>query len=126
MNNEEYFENLTLEEAIAEFNKWSKQATEAPWYVGDEVVDDYDCKYYAVGPYDMSEKPDKQPYEDTIAEFWDAEHDAKANAYAVAYAMFLVPKLIARIRELERGSSAELSKEVTQAIETLFKWRSGK
>lgn len=125
MNNEEYYDNLTLEEAIAEFNKWNKRATRAPWYVGDPVEDEYECTYYAIGPYDMSDKVDKQPYEDTIAEFWDGDQDGEANAYAAAYAMFLVPKLIARIRELERGSSAELSKEVTQAIDTLFKWRKG-
>jgi len=122
MNTYEYYENLTLEEAISEFNKWSQRATRAPWYVGDPVEDEYDCKFYSVGPYDMSDKVEKQPYEDTIAEFWDENHDGEANAYAAAYAMFLVPKLIARIRELERGSSAELSKEVTQAIDTLFKW----
>lgn len=125
MNNEEYYENLTLEEAIVEFNKWNQKATEAPWYVGDEVEDEYGCKYHCVGPYDMSDKIEKQPYEETIAEFWDAEHNAKANAYAVAYAMFLVPKLIERVRELELKTTTELSDEVTNAIEALFKWRKG-
>ena len=125
MNTEEYYENLTLEEAIAEFNKWSKRACPGPWFIGDAVEDDYDQQYYAVGPYDMSGKADKQPYEDTIAEFWCGNQDGEANAYAASLAMFLVPLLIARVRELERGSSAELSAEVTQAIDTLFKWRKG-
>lgn len=125
MNNEEYFDNLTLEEAINEFNKWSKRATGAPWYVGDAIEDEYDCKFYAVGPYDMSDKVEKQPYENTIAEFWDGDQDGEANAYAVAYAMFLVPKLIERVRELELKTTTELSDEVTNAIEALFKWRKG-
>ena len=125
INSEEYYENLTLEEAIAEFNKWSKRAIEAPWYIGDDYEDEWDNKITPIGPYDMSESPVKNPYESTLAEFWSGNYDGRANAFAAAYAMLLVPMLIDRVRELERGSSVELSAEVTSAIETLFKWRKG-
>jgi hypothetical protein len=37
--------------------------------------------------------------------------------------MFLVPKLIERVRELELKSSTGLSEDVNNAIDALLKWK---
>ena len=116
----DFFDNLTLEEAIVEFNRWSRVASKTPWYVGDKFINECGDEEYSIGP------TEDKSYEATIADFLGTEHNSEANAHAVIYAMFLVPKLIKRIHELESIISAEMPDEVTQAIMTIQKWKNEK
>lgn len=116
----EFFDDLTLEETIAEFNRWNRAATKTPWYVGDKFINECGYEEYSIGPVG------DESYEAIIAEFLGTEHNSEANAHAVIYAMFLVPKLIQRIHELESIISAEMPSEVAQAVMTIQKWRNQK
>lgn len=125
MFGEEYYEDLDLDldKAIADFEEVSLTATPAPWYIGD-LYEGYDGGLYcAIGPDDMSDKEDKHPYEATIADFHGTSHDAVQNAKLAALAVYLVPLLIKRVKELEK-ESAKLPKEVVDAVEVLKNWRS--
>ena len=101
-----------------------RKATKTPWYKGDKYSGEYG-DYTPIGPYDMEHKIEKNPYEDTIAEFWDDNHDCGANAKFVIAAVNLVPELIARIRELEKLTTSELSQDLENALTALEKWRKG-
>ena len=114
----------TLKERIDELEQLQRKATETPWYKGDKYAGEYG-DYTPVGPYDMEHKIEKNPYEDTIAEFWDDNHDCEANAKFAIAAVNLVPELIARIRELEKLTTSELSQDLENALTALEKWRKG-
>lgn len=112
-----------MKKLIEELEMLEMKATPSPWYVGDVFTGDCGEEYCPIGPYDMSDKEDKHPYEDTIAEFWNGEHDAETNAKFVVAAVNAVPILISRIKELEQLKSTGLSADVEAAIDTLNKWR---
>ncbi|RUP38875.1 MAG: hypothetical protein EKK63_10905 [Acinetobacter sp.] len=115
----------TLKEKIDELELLHRKATSTPWYIGDAYEDDDDQRWCPVGPSDMEHKAVKHPYEDTITEFWGDNHNCEANAKFVVAAVNLVPELIARIRELEKLTTSELSQYLENALTALEKWRRG-
>lgn len=113
----------SLKEKILLYQQLQRKATDTPWYAGDLYEGNHGEEYCAIGPYDMSDKIDKHPYEATIAEFWGSEHDCEANTKLVILAVELVPLLIAKIKELETGTATRLAADVDAAIDALMKWR---
>jgi len=125
---EEFLEEqeVDLATAIAQYEK-IKGATEQPWFCNELSQDEDDCDYMEVGPYDLQERYDNPEcnfyYEECMATFFGANHNAKANAELAVASVNLVPRLIARIRELEAKTATELSDDVINAIDALNKWR---
>lgn len=123
---EEYSEQVDLATAIAQYEK-IKGATELPWFCNEFSQDEYDCGYMEIGPYDLQERYGNPEcnfyYEECIATFFGDNHDAKSNTALAVASVNLVPRLIARIRELEAQTATELSVDVLNAIDALNKWR---
>lgn len=53
----------TLKERIDELEQLHRKATKTPWYKGDKYEGEYG-EYTPIGPYDMEDKIEKNPYED--------------------------------------------------------------
>lgn len=131
---EEFLEEqeVNLATAIAQYEK-IKGATEQPWFCNELSQDEYDYDYMEagpcmeVGPYDLQGRYGHAEcnsyYEECIAMFMGANHNAKANAQLAVASVNLVPRLIARIRELEAKTATGLSEDVAIAIEALNKWK---
>jgi hypothetical protein len=111
---------MLIDKIIEELENLRSNSTAIPWYTGDTFDDGYGSKFCSIGPYDMSDKPDKHPHEDTIAEFWGDNHNCEYNSkYAVA-AVNSIPILIARIRGLEtRVKELELQKPDSDTVERM-------
>jgi hypothetical protein len=110
---EEFLEEqeVDLATAIAQYEK-IKGTTERPWFCCafdlQEHYGNSKCNFY---------------YEECMATFLGENHNAKSNAELAVASVNLVPRLIARIRELEAKTATELSEDVINAIDALNKWR---
>lgn len=75
-------------EAKAALRRAAEEATPGRWFAGRKVEDGPDSAVISIGPYDLSNRPNKPShYEDTIAEVWafgEHEHDGEANAAFIA------------------------------------------
>jgi len=68
--------------------------TPGPWFMGQVGEDEYGFDSCSIGAFDVSDRPVKDHFEDSIAEVSGCNHDCAANARLIAAA----PELLAACR----------------------------
>jgi len=121
-----------LSKAIAEYELLVKKATPTPWFHTEYAIDEYGDGIMEIGPHPLRDElleDDEEEfqrnayYEDCMAVFYGWNHNCDANAKLAVLAVNILPRLIARVKELEAKTATGLSEDVLTALAALDKWR---
>lgn len=89
-----------MEVSFKKLREIAGRATAGPWYVGKAIPPSDDPNDPAPDSWAITPCPDqegKNPYEDTLAEFWSGNYDGEANAI---FSATFNPQTVLRLIEL--------------------------